>query len=159
CVRVHESFSDGRLTDPKTFGSNRRVPMIRPVAEALAREGTRDLWVGDEDLVFAHPHKGTHLFASAVIVRYKQALERAELRRDTRFHDLRHTFGTQMAAGGRPLREIQAWMGHANIQTTEVYAQYAPDPSGGVDLAEKAYEAVTRRDNCQMTDTPSVRVA
>jgi integrase len=64
-----------------------------------------------------------------------------------------------MAAGGRPLREIQAWMGHANIQTTEVYAQYAPDPSGGVDLAEKAYEAVTRRDDCRSTDKPSVQVA
>jgi integrase len=27
------------------------------------------------------------------------------------FHELRHTFGTQMAAAGAPLRAIQEWMG------------------------------------------------
>lgn len=55
------------------------------------------------------------------------------------FHGLRHTFGTQMAAAGAPIRSIQEWMGHADISTTEIYAQYAPDPTGGVMFAEKAF--------------------
>ena len=42
------------------------------------------------------------------------------------FHDLRHTFGTQCAAKGIDLRRIQAWMGHANIQTTMRYLHYVP---------------------------------
>ncbi len=41
------------------------------------------------------------------------------------FHELRHTFGTQMAAGA-PLRAIQEWMGHADASTTEIYSHYAP---------------------------------
>jgi integrase len=37
-----------------------------------------------------------------------------------RFHDLRHTFGTAMAAsGGVPLRTRQEWVGHRDAQTTQ----------------------------------------
>jgi len=43
-----------------------------------------------------------------------------------RFHDLRHTFGTQMAASGVPLRTIQEWMGHEDSKTTEIYTDYMP---------------------------------
>ena len=39
---------------------------------------------------------------------------------------LRHTFGTQCAAAGVPIRTIQEWMGHKDIQTTQRYADYAP---------------------------------
>ena len=42
------------------------------------------------------------------------------------FHDLRHTFGTLCAAKGIDLRRIQAWMGHADIQTTMRYLHYVP---------------------------------
>jgi hypothetical protein len=57
----------------------------------------------------------------------------------TTFHDLRHTFGTRMAAVGVPLRFIQEWMGHSNAQTTEIYADYAPDPTQGAKCAEAAF--------------------
>ena len=57
----------------------------------------------------------------------------------TRIHDLRHTFGTRMTAAGAPIRSIQEWMGHASIQTTEIYADYAPDPSQGRKWAQLAF--------------------
>lgn len=63
------------------------------------------------------------------------------------FHSLRHVFGTQMAMGGVPLRTIQAWLGHTNIQTTEVYAAYAPDASNGRNLAQQAFATRRRRDD------------
>ena len=59
--------------------------------------------------------------------------------RSIRFHDLRHTFGTRMAAAGAPLRTIQEWMGHRDYKTTEIYADYAPDPSQGARWAEAAF--------------------
>lgn len=43
-----------------------------------------------------------------------------------RFHDLRHTFGTRVAAAGVPLRTLQEWMGHRDFKTTLVYADYQP---------------------------------
>jgi integrase len=52
---------------------------------------------------------------------------------------LRHTFGTRMAAAGAPLRFIQERMGHASAQTTEIYADYAPDATQGVEFAEAAF--------------------
>ena len=42
------------------------------------------------------------------------------------FHDLRHSFGTRMAAAGVPARSVQEWMGHANMKTTQRYMHYAP---------------------------------
>jgi Phage integrase family len=46
--------------------------------------------------------------------------------REIRFHDLRHTFGTRMAAAGVPMRTLQEWMGHRDFKTTLIYADYAP---------------------------------
>jgi integrase len=42
------------------------------------------------------------------------------------FHDLRHTFGTLGAAKAVPMRTLQEWMGHRDIETTQRYADYAP---------------------------------
>jgi integrase len=41
-------------------------------------------------------------------------------------YDLRHTFGTRMAAAGAPMRTLQEWMGHRDLATTQIYADYAP---------------------------------
>ena len=52
--------------------------------------------------------------------------------RAVRFHDLRHSFGTRMAAAGAPLRAIQEWMGHCDYATTLIYADddTGPVPRG-----------------------------
>jgi site-specific recombinase XerC len=55
------------------------------------------------------------------------------------FHSLRHTFGTRMAAASVPMRTLQEWMGHRNLATTEIYADYAPDPAYGAKFAEDAF--------------------
>jgi integrase len=51
----------------------------------------------------AHPHTGKPIDRSKLLKRFKAALRRAEVR-EIRFHDLRHTFGTGMAAQGVPMR-------------------------------------------------------
>ncbi len=42
------------------------------------------------------------------------------------WHVLRHTFASQLAMKGVPLRVIQEWMGHSTIAMTERYAHLAP---------------------------------
>jgi integrase len=54
-----------------------------------------------------------------------KALRRAGLDDTHVFHDLRHTFGTRMAAGV-PMRTLQEWMGPRSITTTQRYADYSP---------------------------------
>ena len=56
----------------------------------------------------------------------RAALKAAGLDERHRFHDLRHTFGTQMAAAGVPLRTLQEFLGHRDLTTTQRYADYAP---------------------------------
>jgi site-specific recombinase XerD len=85
--------------------------------------------------------------------RFRAALEEAGLgdcagpRRRHHLPLLRHVPGKQMAMAGVPLRSIQAWLGHANFQTTEGYAAYAPDASNGRNLAQEAFASRTRQDD------------
>ena len=72
-----------------------------------------------------------------MLKRFEHNLSRARVR-DVRFHDLRHTFGTRMAAAGLPLRTLQEWMGHRDFKTTLIYADYQPsDQEAG--LVERAF--------------------
>ena len=81
----------------------------------------------DDALVFADPFTGRYLNKAAILRRYRRALKAAKLDESRRFHDLRHTFGTQMAASGVPIRTLQEFMGHRDIETTQRYADYAPN--------------------------------
>jgi Phage integrase family len=56
--------------------------------------------------------------------RFYKALKAAKLPR-MRFHDLRHTFGT-LAVQAFSLTDVKAFMGHADIQTTMIYAHHVP---------------------------------
>jgi integrase len=76
--------------------------------------------------VFAHPTTGEQLYRQGVLRRFQKALKAAGLDESHVFHDLRHTFGTRMAAVGVPMRTLQEWMGHRDIATTQRYADYAP---------------------------------
>ncbi len=127
-VRVVAPYVRGEFNDPKSEDSGRSVPMADRVAEALAAFREQSFYRTDGELVFAHPESGRPLDRSKLVRRFKQAVKRAEVRQVT-FHELRHTFGTRMAAAGVPLRTIQHWMGHADAKTTQVYAHYQPSDS------------------------------
>ena len=99
--------------------------MADRVAGELDRHHQRATYSADDDLVFCHPERGTVLDHSDLVRRFKRALGTAGVR-EVRFHDLRHTFGTRMAAVGVPMRTLQEWMGHSDFKTTLIYADYAP---------------------------------
>lgn len=124
-VRVVSPYVRGEFNEPKSEGSGRSVPLARRVAGTLAKFRERSSYSMEGDLVFCHPDTGAPLDRSKLVRRFKQAIARAEVRPIT-FHELRHTFGTRMAAAGVPLRTIQHWMGHADSKTTQVYAHYQP---------------------------------
>ncbi len=44
-----------------------------------------------------------------------------------RFHDLRHSCGSLLAAQGVPLHEVQAILGHAQLSTTMIYVHSIPE--------------------------------
>jgi site-specific recombinase XerD len=58
----------------------------------------------------------------------RAALKAAGLDETFGFHSLRHSYGTALAAQGVPMRTLQEWMGHKDVQTTQRYADYCPNP-------------------------------
>jgi integrase len=124
-VRVRRNYVHGRFGTPKSKRSSRSIPLADHVARELELLFQASSYQGDEDLVFGHPHTGRPLDRSRTLKRFKAAPARAGVR-EIRFHDLRHTFGTRMAAAGVPIRTLQEWMGHRDYKTTLIYADYAP---------------------------------
>ncbi len=137
-VRVRRSYTRGAFSTPKSAKSARVVPLTDRLAGALERHHQASAFQGAGDLVFPHPTSGEVLDSSALRRRFFAALARAGVRR-VRFHDLRHSFGTSMAAAGCPIRALMEMMGHASMQTTLRYAAYAPDPTGGAMWAQRAF--------------------
>jgi integrase len=124
-IRVRQSYVRGEFGRPKSKRSSRSVPLADRLARELERYFQSSAWQADDDLVFGHPGTGTPLERSRLLKRFKGNLARACVR-EVRFHDLRHTFGTRMAAAGTPLRTLQEWMGHRDFKTTLIYADYQP---------------------------------
>ena len=102
----------------------------------------RSPYAADKNLVFCHPETGNPLDRAKLTRRFKKAIRSADVREIT-FHELRHTFGTRMAAAGVPLRTIQHWMGHADAKTTQVYAHYQPSDHEA-DTVDQAFSSERR---------------
>ncbi len=51
---------------------------------------------------------------------FSKILEDNELKR-IRLHDLRHSCATLLIQNKVPVKDIQIWLGHSNIQTTMIY--------------------------------------
>jgi len=57
-----------------------------------------------------------------------------------RFHDLRHSCATLLREEGVPMEDIQKWLGHSTITTTEgIYAHF--DENGHIGTANKVADA------------------
>jgi integrase len=136
-MRVRRNFVRGEYGTPKSKRSSRAVPLADRLARELDALHRESSWQADDDLVFAHPHTGKPIDRSKLLKRFKAALRRAGVR-EVRFHDLRHTFGTRMAAAGIPMRTLQEWMGYRDFKTTLIYADYAPGEHEA-ELLERAF--------------------
>jgi integrase len=125
-IRVRQTWVLGEFGTPKSKRSTRSVPMADEVAGELDRLFKQSRWKADHYLVFAAPHTEEPPYKPGILKRYRKALKAAQLDETHVFHDLRHTFGTRMAAAGVPMRTLQEWMGHRDLSTTQRYADYAP---------------------------------
>jgi integrase len=128
-VHVRWAIARTHLDRPKS-SSVRSVPLADQVARALDQLGRRERFAGADDFVFCDG-LGEPLRDAAIRERFYAALDAAGLghlrtkEHPMRFHDLRHTFGT-LAVQVAPLSDVQAWMGHAHVQTTMIYVHYVP---------------------------------
>jgi integrase len=122
-LTVGRAMSAGVESSTKS-GRVRRVPMPDQAAGALDRLSKRDDYTGPGELVFCNA-LGRPLDGSALRRRFKRARDAAKLR-PLRFHDLRHTYGSLLAAAGVDLVTIQSAMGHSALATTGRYLHAKP---------------------------------
>jgi len=122
-LTVARAMSAGVESSTKS-GHVRRVPLADQAAAALDRLSRRAHFTAPGELVFCNV-LGRPLDGSALRRRYRRAQEAAGVR-PLRFHDLRHTFGSLLAAQGVDVVTIQKAMGHSALSTTSRYLHARP---------------------------------
>jgi integrase len=150
-LHVYNSYSLGTLTAPKS-GLTRTVPMADQV-QKLLKAHRKTVANGRDQLVFPG-ERGEYLDGSALRRRYKKALEDAKLRK-LRFHDLRHTFGS-IAIDQASIVQVQAWMGHADVQTTMKYMHHR-SRAGDARLLSAAFRPTRGRRGGAVASATDVR--
>ena len=113
-------------------GKFRKIPLNNEVRrvlgdymERIAGEATSRLFNSKRG-----PKAGSGLSDVAVqqlFNRYKDQVPGLRDNKDITVHSLRHTFATRMLEAGRNLVEVQALLGHENINTTAIYTKPHPD--------------------------------
>jgi integrase len=147
--------------EPKSARSRRRVPilddeLLHDLGQYLAAHPRRDeldapLWPGRGRSGCDYGAAGAdHLWNAQAFYRnvYRPAVGAVGLPADAhtgvRFHDLRHTCGSQWLADGHDMFSVSRWLGHHSIAFTDaVYAHVArePDYTAAIERTRRARQA------------------
>lgn len=103
-------------------GTSRHIPILpkvyRELQELAATRKPSDFLLQDE--------RGKPWSHTVLRRRHANALRDARLPA-FRFHDLRHTYASDLLASGAQMHVVQHQLGHASIKTTEIYAHLNQD--------------------------------
>jgi integrase len=119
-----DAFHSLHITETKTTGSNRVVPLSKALLEEIEEHKRIQLAEMEEN-----GYETNYLFTTSNGTFYYQrnirrAIERACDRIGVdyhKFHAFRHTFGTNLSRAGIQLEETSKLMGHADVTTTAKY--------------------------------------
>ena len=113
CLRVMGKGSKERLVPMGQSARNVLVEYLEHVRPAMLKgRSSRILFVS---------RRGRALTRQAFWKLLRQRARRAGIATPISPHMLRHSFATHLLEGGADLRAVQAMLGHANINTTQIY--------------------------------------
>jgi integron integrase len=88
-------------------------------------------WVFPSHTLSTDPRAGVvrrhHISDSVVQKAVKAAARQARIHKPVSVHTLRHCFATHLLLNGVDIRQIQEYLGHANVETTMVYTHVVKD--------------------------------
>ncbi len=112
------------ITDRKGGGDRRKLPASEASLDAVktyvARSRDRLVSARDRERGFLYPQRKESANKGMLNAKLAKECARLGLRRITT-HCFRHSAATHMLRAGAGLREIQAFLGHKRIATTEIY--------------------------------------
>ena len=91
---------------------------------AKLKEMLKIYGVDKEGLVF-RSQRGRKYNKRTIQKIVKKAAEKAENKKKTSPHTLRHSFATHLLEGGADIRYIQRLLGHKDLRTTQIYTHIA----------------------------------
>jgi integrase len=121
-LEVRRQVVLGEVTSLKTKNGRRRVDLSDDLLETLSN--LRCLmqfskWVFSDSGIFKN-------LKNVKMRNFKRVLKKAGIR-DIRFHDLRHTFASQLLSNGTNILYVSQQLGHANPGITmKIYAKWIP---------------------------------
>ena len=116
-ITVRASAVNGIISSPKNH-RERHVPIAADLAELLAAHAL------PRGLVFPN-ERGAPMIRGTAVNAIVRARRRAAIPH-ARWHVLRHTFASDLAGAGVPMRAIQELLGHESLEMTMRYAHLAP---------------------------------
>ncbi len=128
-LRLEQLHLDAGFVTVIGKGNKERiVPVGRLAVEAIERylaAGRPKLVTSKSPANLFLTQRGTPFARVTLWLRVKQRARRAGIERNLTPHMLRHSFATHLLEHGADLRVIQELLGHASIQTTEIYTHVA----------------------------------
>ncbi len=118
----------------KTKKSIRTLPLVPPIRDLLIKMKKKeeankqffgsDYYYGDDDYIYKN-EMGKLISPDYVTQNFEIQVKKIKSLEKIRFHDLRHSCAALLRHEGVPLEDIQKWLGHSQITTTEsIYAHF-----------------------------------
>lgn len=127
------NLGEGWLTCPGKEGDVRALPInveTRGMLEAYLETGRPHLVKDRMEKALFLNHRGQQLTRQGLWLIIKTYARQVRLSTAVTPHTLRHSFAAHKLRNGTDLGEIQQLLGHANISTTQIYTQIAPQAEG-----------------------------
>jgi integrase/recombinase XerD len=123
-IKVNELFFDEQmiLISKAKGGKSRYVPILPELAQELRTH------LGDRanghlfETIHATPYSPRRI--QQII---KETADEAKITKRGYPHLLRHSVATTLLERGMPLEQIQKFLGHSKLETTQIYAESSPE--------------------------------
>jgi integrase/recombinase XerD len=121
----HIDRQRGQILIEQAKGKKDRYVGLSPVVEDILISYYRKSTVKPVKYVFESTVSGQPYTARSVQIIFRQAKQKAGIKKEVSFHSLRHSFATHLLEKGTDVRFIQELLGHFSIKTTTKYLHVA----------------------------------
>ncbi|MCH5150514.1 MAG: tyrosine recombinase [Spirochaetales bacterium] len=125
-LTIDDIFIDEKLVKVTGKGDKQRfVPMgaraIQNITDYLEKSRPQLVKSIKQKALFLN-FRGERITRKGIWKNLKQNMQLLGIKKEVTVHTLRHSFATHLVQNGADIRYVQSFLGHKNINTTEIYA-------------------------------------